>query len=259
MKRNLYKVLWYVARPKYYLQFLSKIYRKIFFSKKDEVLALSWCAKRAITTNEALHKITNIIDYSPVKNKFPEVFEFALKKSDSCPVKMGGEANLDLLYYLSSYLKAKKIVETGVAYGWSTLSILLAIYDEEDAQLISTDMPYPGLNNDKYVGCVLPEDLKLKWKLIRDADSFALPKALEALKEIDLCHYDSDKSYDGRMWGYSKLWQSLKKGGILISDDVENNLAFKDFSNLVNKEPIIVKMRNENKSYKFQYNGVLVK
>ena len=99
MKRNLFKVLWYIVRPKYYFQFLSKIYRKIFFSKKNEVLALSWCAKRAITTNEALHKIADIVDYSPLKNKFPEVFEFALKKSDSCPVKMGGEANLDLLYY----------------------------------------------------------------------------------------------------------------------------------------------------------------
>ena len=45
---------------------------------------------------------------------------------------------------------------------------------------------------------------------------------------VDLCHYDSDKSYYGRVYGYPLLWDSLKEGGIFISDDIQDNLAFKE-------------------------------
>ena len=77
--------------------------------------------------------------------------------------------------------------------------------------------------------------------------------------DLDLCHYDSDKYYGGRMWAYPKLWKLLREGGILISDDIENNLAFKDFSKSISKIPLIIKLPNANKSYKFQYIGVLIK
>ena len=46
---------------------------------------------------------------------------------------------------------------------------------------------------------------------------------------LDLCHYDSDKSYYGRRWAYPKLWEALKTGGIFISDDIQDNWAFKEF------------------------------
>ena len=44
-----------------------------------------------------------------------------------------------------------------------------------------------------------------------------------------LCHYDTDKSYWGRKWAYPKLWGSLKSGGVFISDDIQDNFAFKEF------------------------------
>ena len=59
-------------------------------------------------------------------------------------------------------------------------------------------MPYPGLDNN-YVGLVIPKNLKENWMLIQDADINALPEALKIQKENDLCHYDSDKYYEGRM------------------------------------------------------------
>ncbi len=61
---------------------------------------------------------------------------------ESCPVKMGGEGAITFIYHLVKNSKAKKLLETGVAYGWSSLAILLAIKDEENAFLISNDMPY---------------------------------------------------------------------------------------------------------------------
>ena len=51
---------------------------------------------------------------------------------------------------------------------------------------------------------------------------------------LELVHYDSDKSYHGRKWSQEIIWKSLKKGGIFISDDIEDNAAFMEFTDKYN-------------------------
>ena len=76
----------------------------------------------------------------------------------------------------------------------------------------------------------VPPELATEWTLIREPDQNGLKKALRGLGgAIDLCHYDSDKSYQGRMFAYPLLWQALRPGGIFISDDIQDNLAFRDY------------------------------
>jgi hypothetical protein len=86
------------------------------------------------------------------------------------------------------------------------------------------------MNNEDYVGLVVPASLHRKWELIREPDRNGLAKALKTFGgSIDFCHYDSDKSWYGRQFGYRLLWGALVPGGIFISDDIEDNLAFKEF------------------------------
>ena len=124
-------------------------------------------------------------------------------------------------------LKAQKVIETGVAYGWSSLAILKALTEIGNGKLYSVDMPYPRRNNEKDVGIVVPEFLKKNWFLLRKPDQ---PGILEAIKmsggDIDLCHYDSDKSWWGRNYAYPLLWKALKVGGLFICDDIQDNLFF---------------------------------
>jgi len=101
-------------------------------------------------------------------------------------------------------------------------------------------MPYPMLDNDAYVGCVVPADLRSQWEIVRRADREGLPRALRRLGGIDMCHYDSDKSYRGRMWAYPLLWESLRSGGFLLSDDVSDNIAFRDFVAAAGVDPVII-------------------
>lgn len=251
----------YVFRPTTYPFLLRLIKTKIFGGSmsleatKDQ--ASSQCKKRSINTSEAIYNISHQEQYEPIRSKFVDIFQEADIKVAECPQQMGGAGNLDLLYYVTQHLKATRIIETGVAYGWSSLAILLGMKDQPDGQLISTNLHYSRYNNDdSYVGCVVPDSLRKHWTIIREADQSALPKALSLLPECDLCHYDSDKTYAGRMWAYPLLWKSLKIGGCLISDDIGDNLAFLHFCKMLHSQPMIIKMPSSSGE---KYVGLLFK
>lgn len=247
-------ILWYLKRPRLYPQLFRIIILKLSPYAKKEVER--WCWERAMTTSEAIAKIVGSPPSECVQEKFKEIFTTAEVASKRCPIKMGGPGNLNILYWVAEYLEAKNVIETGVAYGWSSLAILLSIAKRENSMLISTDMPNSNLNNEDYVGCVVPPELKTHWQIIPYADYDALPKALKQFYQIDMCHYDSDKSYKGRMWAYLRLWNALKPGGCFISDDIGDNLGFRDFCNQINMDPIIVRTPTATG---VKYVGILIK
>ena len=66
--------------------------------------------------------------------------------------------------------------------------------------------------------------------MIRRPDNPGINIALgKAGTKIDLCHYDSDKSWWGRNYAYPILWNSLNFNGLFISDDIQDNLYFAEF------------------------------
>lgn len=69
-------------------------------------IARIWCQACAMTTAGAIAEITGMATFEPVKDKYPGVFVAASEVAQQCPVKMGGAANLDLLFWLSEYLHA---------------------------------------------------------------------------------------------------------------------------------------------------------
>ena len=86
------------------------------------------------------------------------------------------------------------------------------------------------MNNEAFVGIVVPDTLRDKWELVREPDRNGLVKAIARLGgKIDFCHYDSDKSYWGRQFGFEHMWAALQPGGVFVSDDIQDNLAFKEF------------------------------
>ena len=69
---------------------------------------------------------------------------------------------------------------------------------------------------------------------------------------VDIAHYDSDKSPKGRTFGYRTMWQCLHPGGVLVSDDVGDDLSFKRFCEKVGKAPLIVKWNGK-------YQGIVLR
>jgi hypothetical protein len=115
-------------------------------------------------------------------------------------------------------------------------------------------MPYLGANLDNLVGLAVPDGLKGQWKLRRGADRDELENAIAEIEPIDLAHYDSDKSASGRSWAYSLIWPALRAGGILMSDDIGDNLSFLNFAREVNAVPLVVRGPDGEK-----FSGILKK
>jgi SAM-dependent methyltransferase len=230
--KKIYIMFWFILRPKYWEHFIFKIWQKFlkdYDSPEYKAKALEWANLKAVTTEEALLNIG-------IKGKLfdldKNIIIDAKKKASSSPIKMGGSAHLNLLYNSVRLLGAEKVLETGVAYGWSSLGILKALSENKRGNLYSVDMPYPTRNNDKYVGIVVPKNLRNFWVVIKKPDRPGIKEALKLIDgKIDLCHYDSDKSWWGRAYAYSILWDALKPGGLFISDDIVDNLYFSYFVN----------------------------
>ncbi len=238
---------WYLKKG-YFTQFFNTI--KIRFTKSPKTKnindkeVLNWCEKESINEDEFIKSLgleSHVLELENHRSIFSEAYENEKKASK----KMGGPGATNILYGLSEKIKAQTIVETGVAYGWSSLAFLISLY-KRDGKLYSIDMPYPSYNNEKDVGIVVPKQFHDNWTLFKKPDISGLPKALNQIKVLDLCHYDSDKSYEGRMRSYHLLWDKIREGGVFISDDIRDNLAFKDFSEKISfSERYVVKTKRK--------------
>lgn len=262
MKLSNYKH--YLKNPYLYLHlmriFLRKIKNTIFSNKlkieqasiESRLIAKNWCMKNEITIEAALQEIDIEYNKNYFENKFKTILHDSEKAVSECPFKLGGAGNLSLIYQILESIDAKNVIETGVAYGWSSLAILCFFDNRSKCHLWSIDKPYVGVDNTNWVGCAVPESLKKNWSLLRMADTEGIPKAIKLSEHIDFIHYDSDKSIEGRMFAYPLLWAHLRKGGILVSDDIGDNEGFKFFCEEAHLEPLIIKDGNK-------YQGIIKK
>lgn len=207
---------------------------------QSRAVAEAWAAEHAVDVDEAFARLG--LDPSAVRTleqDHPGMLEEAARKEASAKEKMGGGGSADLIYALCQALNVRTAVETGVAYGYSSLAILSAV-SKLGGHLHSVDMPHIWSRDRSQVGIVVPPILRSSWTLLQCPDSIGLERALQASKPLDFCHYDSDKSYEGRSWGYRVMWKSLRDGGLFMSDDIGDNTAFRDFAAEIGIEPLVV-------------------
>jgi predicted O-methyltransferase YrrM len=235
-------VAWFLRRP----QLIPELIRQIGIALKGRAEyrradAERFCRLNAISVSSFLDGAVPGWAENPSENReLADLISQAQESTAHLSVHMGGGANMELLFFLARNLGATKVLETGVALGWSSLAILAGLRGRHGAQLVSVDMPYVKRGNESDVGAAVPPELHENWKLIRLADREGIPRALRYLGRLDLAHYDSDKTPEGRMFAYPALWSALTPGGYLVSDDVSDNMAFLQFAQSVGVEPIIV-------------------
>lgn len=240
LRSRLRTAIWFLRRPRLYPQLVRLLRSRIespspLEHSREE--AQAWCSARSTSAERGLEALG--IESTGFRQLHAVELTEARRRVEASPVKLGGGANLEVLHAVCEHTRALRVVESGVAYGWSSLTILLSLRERPGARLVSVDMPYPRRGGDDLVGIVVPVELRSSWHLIRRADREGLPLAIKEMGVLDVCHYDSDKSYAGRAWAYPLLWQALRTGGLFISDDVGDNMAFARFAERV-KSPTVV-------------------
>ncbi len=155
--------------------------------------------------------------------------ERRLQELSSQDVQLGGGAAIELLYFLTRLRQPTAVLETGVAAGWSSWAFLAALEANGTGHLYSSDFPYFRFDSpERWIGYVVPTELKKRWSLHLRGDRQNLPLIFKECREFDLVHYDSDKSRAGRQRTFSALQGRLKPGSALVMDDIQDDLYFRD-------------------------------
>lgn len=141
------------------------------------------------------------------------------------------------IYCLVRATKPEAMIETGVAHGYSSWIILNAMYKNKKGKLYSVDLPNNDTNRaynfDKkspQTGWLVPEQLRNQWELHLGRAEEILPQLKQQLPLIDIFFHDSDHSYAHMKYEFETIIPVIKKGGIILSDDVHKNTAFEEFT-----------------------------
>ena len=224
---------WFLRRPAFWRHGGELVRRKFMRDMDDpgrQSEARRWATERAVSVQAALEAVGLLREGTPLPELSPALLAEAERLAKLATAPMGGAGDLALIHAAARLSNAQRAIETGVAYGWSSLAILAALAESGDGRLVSVDMPYPKMNNEAFVGIGVPDGLRPNWTLVRLPDRNGLRRALAQFHgSIDFAHYDSDKSYYGRGFAYPLIWEALIPGGVFISDDIQDNMRFAEF------------------------------
>ena len=215
----------------FFLVMVKKLLKRT--EKDTSIQATKWAeSKVKLSTAEFCQHIDKKL-YEEILREVAIIKRDAEAKLSSIKFDLGGGGNYFILYFLVRKFYPKIIVETGVAAGWSSLSILRALHKNRVGKLFSSDFPYFRIKNpEQFIGIVAQNEPNLEhWVLDIRGDDIALPEFAKKLADfsIDLFHYHSDKSYSGRAKALQVMKNKFSENTIIIFDDIQANLHFRDF------------------------------
>lgn len=135
-----------------------------------------------------------------------------------------------LCYAAVRALKPDTVLETGVAYGVTSAFILKALEVNGGGVLHSVDLPPLAHEADRYVGMLIPEALRSCWHLHRGTSKRILPSVLPQLGQVGVFVHDSLHTYRNMYREFDMVTPYLTRPGLMISDDIGGNLAFRHWA-----------------------------
>lgn len=134
-------------------------------------------------------------------------------------------------------IRPERVLETGVADGASTRTILDAMEKNDLGKLYGVDI-------DAGVGQLARQSPGAhRWELVvlpGRGRGKALRSLLHRIGPLDMFLHDSDHSYPWQLFEYREAWRGLAPGGWLLSDDVNASYAFMDFGRSIGRSPWIL-------------------
>ena len=214
-------------RPRYGREMVSKVTKRLEPDTRDE--ARSWAADRAVSIESYCRNLDESL-WAETVERMNSMAGDCRRRLDLLQLDLGGGGAYPLVYFLVRKMEPEVVVETGVAAGWTSRACLEALRTNGRGRLFSSDFPYFRLDRpERFVGYVVPKELREGWHLDIRGDRVALPTIRDSARSIDLFHYDSDKSYSGREFAMDVLSPTLAPSAAVLMDDIQDNLFFRDW------------------------------
>jgi len=234
-------------KQKNFFEALKKLIKK--FEKNTSSEAKNWAKLNTkYSTEEFCRSIDNAL-FDKILADIKLIENEAKEKLLKLNVNIGGSGNYVLLYFLVIKFRPNYIVETGVAAGWSSLAILRGLKKNNTGYLFSSDLPYYRIKNpNQYIGYLAKnEENKKNWYLDIRGDDLALPEISKRIanEKINLFHYDSDKSYYARNKALNILSSNIDSETIIIFDDIQDNVHFKNLVKKTKQKYCILEFQNK--------------
>ena len=156
------------------------------------------------------------------------------------------EAGISFIVFLDQDCKAKNNFRDRSG-GRLLIAIFLSALAKTDLANHSSDYPYFRLPTRKIHGVIVDEELRNNWELHTQGDEANLEKILKQVETVDIFHYDSDKSYRGRVNAYEKIKNKLTSKSLLVFDDIQDNSHFADLCRELDSDSKYFVFKSQNK------------
>jgi predicted O-methyltransferase YrrM len=230
--RNSINVIKFFLNKKYTSEILHKIYSKFFDSKPKLTNKenLDQIEKNKISSKKFIQKINSELFETVNEETDNIIFEAKKIQEKNSNIELGNNYAVEIIYFLMINFKPNIILETGVAAGLSSRCILEAIKKNSKGVLYSSDFPYFRLSNpEKYIGIMVPEELKKNWHLEILGDEKNIKKFKLEINYADIILYDSDKRYSGKINFFKSVNSLIKSNTIIVVDDLHNDSFFLEY------------------------------
>jgi Methyltransferase domain len=144
------------------------------------------------------------------------------------------------IWCLIHHLRPENIVETGVAHGVTSRFILEALAALRRGHLWSIDHPPIEREWQRQIGIAVSNRYQDRWSYIRGSSKRRLPGLLSQLGTIDLFIHDSLHSTHNVQFELKQAWATLRKGGVIVVDDIDVNHAFFKFTQANNAHKSLI-------------------
>ncbi len=199
-------------------------------NRTDREAVKRWCRAQEESADDLFGSLDPVL-WAEAVGFAAEFTAAARSKLDRLGVDMGGGGDYRILYFLTRYLRPEVVLETGVAAGFTSSSVLTAMDRNGSGHLWSSDFPYfRHANPEADIGVLVDPGLKDRWTLLTQGDRANLPQILNECGPIQLLHYDSDKTASGRAFALDAVSSHLTDDCVVIFDDVDDDFHFRDWS-----------------------------
>ncbi|HVU77913.1 MAG TPA: class I SAM-dependent methyltransferase [Gaiellaceae bacterium] len=144
-------------------------------------------------------------------------------------------------FICARHLRPEAIVETGVARGMTSRMLLEALELNGSGHLWSIDLPPLSETWYRESRAAVPLDRRKRWTYVRGSSRRNLERVLASLPaQLSLFVHDSLHTYPTMTWEFDTAWGRLAPGGVLLSDDIDDNASFVDFAERRGVDNVVV-------------------